>query len=370
MRTMTKTASCLVLAAAMTAPAYAELNDGPYFNLWQGGTFAGNGEVGQGASLLLCGTSVGCNGNTSTDKGYAIFRTAAPNSGAGSGHIDPFLRFQHNEGTALGNATTEAAFNTSNTNIGTITNPNTNPNPTTFANQAKDIDAGKDFNHAIRLGDLIVDANGYFTFRLDINEPGGIKSNILLDELQIFVAGSDQLNAYVMDTASNLATGAPSNGSLTGATKIWDMDYNKLVGGIGDANNGTTVADGTENGPSAQPRLGGIMLDSVQSSGPSNGSGDFDMEFLLHSSLFSGPGITDDSFVYLYNFMGQADAPGPNSEGEAGAGFEEWAATLKTTPDAPPPDGGGVPEPSTAFLMAAGIVGLFRAQRAKSAKTG
>ena len=360
MRTMTKTASCLVLAAAITAPAYAELDDAPYFNLWLG--TAGNQQVGQGDYLLLCGTAGGCNSDTIADAngigtGYAIFRTATPNAGAGSGHIDPFLRFQHNEGAALGNATTEAAFNTSNTDIGTITNPNTNPD-TTFANQAKDIDAGKDFNHAIRLGDLIVDEDGYFTFRLDINEPGGTKSNILLDELQIFVAASDQLNAYVMDTASNLQNGAPINGDLTGATKIWDMDFNKLAGGIGDTNNGTTV------GNSASQRLGGITLDSVKSSGPSNGSGDFDMDFLLHSSLFNG--ISQDSYVYLYNFMGQADSPGPNSAGEAGAGFEEWAATLKTGPDAPPGGGGGVPEPSTAFLMAAGIVGLFRAQRSKT----
>ena len=370
MRTMTKTASCLVLAAAMTAPAYAELADPPYFNLWLG--TAGNQQVGQGDYLLLCGTSGGCNGDTLADAngigtGYAIFKTAAPNSGAGSGHIDPFLRFQHNEGAALGNATTEAAFNTSNTDIGTIYNPNTNPD-TTFANQAKDIDAGKDFNHAIRLGDLIVDEDGYFTFRLDINEPGGTKSNILLDELQIFVAASATLNKYVMDTESNLQNGSPTDGILTGATKIWDMDYNKLAGGIGDAN-GNAIGENVGNtvGTSASQRLGGITLDSVKSSGPSNGSGDFDMEFLLHSSLFNG--ISQDSYVYLYNFMGQADSPGPNSAGEAGAGFEEWAATLKTGPDAPP-DGGGVPEPSTAFLMAAGIVGLFRAQRSKSAKTG
>ena len=364
MRTMTKTASCLVLAAAMTAPAYAELDDSPYFNLWSG--TAGNQQVGQGDYVLLCGTSGGCNGDTVADAngigtGYAIFKTAAPNSGAGSGHIDPFLRFQHNEGAALGNATTEAAFNTSaSPDIGTIYNSDL----TVYsANQAKDVDAGKDFNHAIRLGDLIVDEDGYFTFRLDINEPGGTKSNILLDELQIFVAASATLNQYVLDKAVNQPDGDPVSGSLTGATKkIWDMDYNKFANGIGKS--GTTV------GASPNLRLGGITLDSVKSSGPSNGSGDFDMEFLLHSSLFSGPGITDDSYVYLYNFMGQADSPGPNNAGEAGAGFEEWAATLKTAPDTPPPGGGGVPEPGTAFLMAAGIVGLFRAQRSKSAKTG
>ena len=61
-----------------------------------------------------------------------------------------------NEGAVFENATTEAAFDTSNTAIGTTTNPNTRPD-TTVANQAMDIDAGKDFNHATRLVDLIVD---------------------------------------------------------------------------------------------------------------------------------------------------------------------------------------------------------------------
>ena len=213
MRTMTKTASCLVLAAAMTAPVHAELVDPPYFNLWLG--TAGNQQVGQGDYLLLCGTSGGCNGDTNAvgglGTGYAIFKTAAPNSGAGSGHIDPFMRFQHNEGAATGSATTEAAFNTSaSPNTGTIFNSDLTEYS---ANQAKDIDAGKDFNHAIRLGDLIVDEDGYFTFRLDINEPGGTKSNILLDELQIFVAGSATLNRYVLDKASNQQDGEPVSGS-------------------------------------------------------------------------------------------------------------------------------------------------------------
>lgn len=57
--------------------------------------------------------------------------------------------------------------------------------------------------------------------------------------------------------------------------------------------------------------------------------------------------------------MGETD---PNSKQEADAGFEEWAVDVKTGPDEPPGGGGGVPEPSTAFLMAAGIAGLFRSR--------
>lgn len=336
--------------------AHAELDDAPYFNLWTG--TAGNQQVGQGDYLLLCGTAGGCNGQTALvssggDAGYAIFRTATTNTGAGSGHIDPFLRFQHNEGDANGNATTEAAFSTSaSPDIGQIYNAD----GTLYSqNQAKDVDAGKDFNHAIRLGDLMVDADGYFTFRLDINEPGGSKSNILLDELQIFVANTTTLNQYTLDQTSNQQSGAPVSGSLDGATKVWDMDFNKADGGIGDDDSGTQVAN------SASQRLGGINLDSVKSSGPSNGSGDFDMEFLLHSSLFSGFG--EDSYVYLYNFMGQTDSPGLNDEGEADAGFEEWAAELNVAPEEPPGGGGGIPEPATTALLAAGLLGALRVRR-------
>ncbi len=382
MRTIKKMRHGLLLTAIIASPVYAELADGPYFNLWTG--FAGNGEEGQGDYLALCGVAAGCSGasgvgttdnpGTVTDFGYAIFRTALPNSGAGSGNIDPFLRFQHNEGDALGSATTEAAFNTDYNSgptgfkVGTIYNAGSNDtvfDGTTvyMANQAKDVDAGKDFNHAIRLGDLVADANGYFVFRLDVNEPGGNKSNILLDELQLFVAGDNTLSDYELDKSAGNPEGSPVSGALKGATKVWDMDFNKFPGGIGDANN-----NGVTPSSPAGERLGGIMLDSVLSSGPSNGSGDFDMEFLVHKSLFDS--FLAEDFVYLYNFMGQADQcrnNGPDCvDGASTAGFEEWAAEVE--PSTEPPccgGGGGVPEPGTAFLMAAGVVGLLRANRSR-----
>lgn len=379
MRTNIRMRHSFLLAAIIALPAYAELNDGPYFNLWLG--TAGNQEVGQGDYLVMCGRSGGCNGDTNIagglGAGYAIFRTSTPNSGAGSGNIDPFLRFQHNEGDPTGSATTEAAFNTDYNGgpkgfeVGTIYNAGTVANAfdtnggVKVANQAKDVDAGKDFNQAIKLSDLMVDEDGFYTFRLDVNEPGGTKSNILLDELQLFVASSNTLNQYELDQADSSKTGEPISGTLNGATKVWDMDFNKLVGGVSDNDNGTTVAADNKPGD----RLGGIMLDSVKSSGPSNGSGDFDMEFLVHETLFDG--YSPDSYVYLYNFMGQADPDckpnDPDCDGEASAGFEEWAAEVTTSPTPPGGGGGGggVPEPSTAFLMAAGIAGLFRVNRFK-----
>jgi len=383
MRITTRLGTGLALAVALAVPVHAELNDGPYFNLWQG--VAGNGETGEGLSVVVCGVAGGCNGDINIDgglgAGYAIFRTAATNTGAGSGHIDPFLRFQHNEGDPNGSATTEAAFNTDYNSgpqgfkVGTIYQSGTNnslipgTNDTVFdgttvavANQAKDVDAGKDFNHAIRLGDLAVDENGFYVFRLDVNEPGGNKSNILLDELQLFVAQSNTLNQYELDDADISKTGEPVSGNLNGAKKIWDMDFNKLTGGVGQ--DGVVVEP--DNGSAPDKRLGGIMLDSVLSSGPSNGSGDFDMEFLIHSSLFSGVG--EDEFVYLYNFMGQADpnckTTDPDCAGEASSGFEEWAVEVKTSTDPHCTDcGGNVPEPGSLFLIAAGIAGMWQTKR-------
>jgi PEP-CTERM motif len=349
----------LLLAAQVITPAIAELVDTPYFNLWTGA--AANGALGQGSRLVLCGSgaATACNGDIDAGDGamgtgYAIFSALEKNTGKGSGAIDPFLRFQHNEGAAKGNATTEAAFNTSNPDIGTITNPNTNPD-SVFANQAKDIDAGKDFNHAIKLSDLIVDNDGYFTFRLDINEPGGFKSQLRLDELQFFVAGTDQLNKYVMDTESNQQSGSPVDGTLVGATKVWDMDFNKLnANGVQGAN---TV------GGNANSRYGGVNLDNINDSGPA-GSGDYDMAVRLHSSLFlsAATGFGDNAYVYLYNFAGEAD-PGNKDLGEAQAGFEEWAADVKPSDT---PGGGNVPEPTTALLLAGGLIGMMGSSRKRN----
>ena len=181
--------------------------------------------------------------------------------------------------------------------------------------------------------------------------------------MQFFVAGSDQFNKYTMDTTSaSTATGmlySDGGPNPIAAKKVWDMDFNKInTAGVGFKPAGVQSAAIS----SASNRFGGINLDNVNDSGPA-GSGDFDMAVRLHGSLFTtaASGMGDNAYVYLYNFAGEAD-PGRQDLGEAQAGFEEWAADVAPTAAPPTP---GVPEPSTAFLMGAGLIGILRGARAR-----
>lgn len=341
--------------AFAAAPVSAELNDSPYFNL-----FGGNTEI------TLCGTAA-CDGSATT-KDYGIFSTVAKNSATGSGNIDPFLRFQHNEGLALGSADVESAFNTTNTNVGTIFNPDTG---TYEANQAKDSVAGGQkrmtFNHAVKLSELLAADGDYATFLLDINETGGGGGSLLrIDELALFVGSTDQMNEYSRDipgeSGTDLATGKFIDPDAISA-KVWDMDFNALP-------DGTVLGGGPNN------NYGGLVLDN--SDNIASGSGDWDMEMQIHKELFTDAlgllgGITaDDAWVYLYNEMGEDDPAGGGKGkggggdedlGEACCGFEEWGA-LTTVVDEPP--GGGVPEPGTALLILGGMAGMYRLRRKRS----
>ena len=72
------------------------------------------------------------------------------------------------------------------------------------------------------------------------------------------------------------------------------MDFNSVA-----SNGGSSVSNASGSG-----RTGGLLMDSKVNG--TNGSGDFDMEVLLHKDLFAG--VSANDYVYLYNFAGAADA--------------------------------------------------------------
>lgn len=358
-------------ASVFGAPgAFAALDDTPYFNLWTKGVVNDN-LVGAGTSIALCGTSACATTSTpGTPNQYAQF-SVVHTQPAGSGYIDPFLRFQHNEGANNGSDISEAAYNTNyrdgSQGTGLISGYD---DPTiTTTNQAKDTKAGGDkrnfFNHAIRLGDLQVDENGMVTFLLDINETGNPGVTLRLDELAWYVAESDQMNHYFADdsTGSNDPNGYLTDGTEI-AREVWNMDWNAFSpGGV------TPTAMGDSNYPSNPEKrtgYGGLNLANINDQGKA-GSGDFDLQVKLDKQLFlaAAGGLGDDAYVYLYNFAGRAGDLKQNEQDgtEADAGFEEWASVLSTTP---PPDN-GVPEPSTALLLFGGLAGMLKIQRQRKA---
>lgn len=365
-KAFTGLAACLLLATLAT-PASAELSDPPYFNLWTAGVEHGSGLLGDNTTVELCGTAACDSGGGVDAINYGIFSVVPTNSGAGSGHIDPFLRFQHNEGDANGSNPTEAAFNTGlftppggpGGDVGTITS---DPDNYTGANQAKDA-SGTHFNHVVKLSDLMAE-DGLYSFLLDINEPGADKSTLRVDELALFLSTDAEMKDFLRDEPfknngnPNIATSCFTNGTSCLAAnqvqKVWDMDFNALSTG------------GTQKGGA---NIGGLNINNENDSGKA-GSGDYDMKLQLSSTLFdnalSALGVgADQAYVYLYNYMGEAQSknactPAGDCETEAEAGFEEWAAVVSTAPPPPPP---GVPEPGTALLVVGGLLGMLRARR-------
>jgi hypothetical protein len=207
-----------------------------------------------------------------------MFETSDPNTGAGSGAIDSFLRTQ--------NSPFETGFNTDGAlNLDQVSGCCT---------------------HSITLGELtVVNVGGtdYFELQLDINEPGGSKSLITLQQLELWV---------------NTTTGADDDYSDGLGTKVWDLagDTVEMDSGVG-----------------------------------SSGSGDFDYDVLFPTSILSGFGPGD--YLYLYNVFGDTDMMSSPSE----AGFEEWAART----------GGDtfVPVPAAVWLFGSGLLGLVGVARRK-----
>ena len=198
------------------------------------------------------------NGNSGTitnSYGTAIFEFTQPQP-TGTGVIQPFLRLQ--------NDPSEQGYNTSGVTPGTPFDDKAGP-----------------WTHNLTFADLMTTAvtiNGqnYFKLLLDINEPGGSKSTISLDQLQFYTSTQGSL------TTTNL--------SLLGTLRY-------------------SFSAGDQ-----------VLMDAARN----HGSGSGDMYAYIPVSAFAGTASTD--FVYMYCAFGGTDP----SQG----GFEEWALVVNPIPEA------------------------------------
>lgn len=200
-------------------------------------------------AILICTTVgyatvvdlTGSNDSGTINDAQFVFTTPQP---TGTGVIQPFLRVE--------NTPIEQGYNTS--------------GGTPFDDKAGP------WTHNLTFGDLqntevTLGGVSYFKLLLDVNEPGGKRSLISLDQLQFYTSSIGG------QTTSNVA----SLGTL------------RYTFGSGDS----------------------VILDASRN----HGSGSGDMYAYIPTSDFAGTKTND--FVYLYAHFGNAD--------DSQAGFEEWA---------------------------------------------
>ncbi|OMH39127.1 hypothetical protein [Motiliproteus sp. MSK22-1] len=329
------------VALVISLDAKAIIDDVPYFELYPGATGVNSSET----SVSLCGIS-GC--DSSLDMTISVFAE----KGAGSGNRDTFLRLQNDNA----NITTETAYNTDGGfNGGTTVDPTFLQDDSFYVNGAKDTTAGNgdDFNNAVLLSDLMI-VDGKYQIVLDINEPGGNKSLIRLDEFEVHLSTNGILEQYRPD--EDKTTPTDDSGMSTFADSSWaglvyDMDFDRFGG---DRDNDGTAGNGA---PKQDDGFGGLILDSRASS---NGSGDEDYLFELPTSLFTNAIDSGGMYLHLVTTFGEANTDvDPNTDGFAESGFEEWAAVLGENTS-----GGDIPVPipATAMLLVLGLAGLIRYQ--------
>src|SRR5437588_6938291 len=191
-------------------------------------------------------------GTITNSYGSAIFEFTQPQP-TGTGYIKPFLRVQ--------NDPTEQGYNTS--------------GGTPFDDKAGP------WTHDLTFADLMTTAvtisgQNYFKLLLDINEPGGGKSTISLDQLQFY-------------------TSASGSATTTNISSLGTLRYSFSAGDQ-------------------------VLLDAARN----HGSGSGDMYAYIPVSAFAGTASTD--FVYMYCAFGNTDP----SQG----GFEEWALVVNPIPEA------------------------------------
>jgi hypothetical protein len=216
---------------------------------------AGSLLLATGAHATVVDLINGDSGTITNSYGTAIFEFTQPQP-TGTGVIQPFLRLQ--------NDPSEQGYNTSGVTPGTPFDDKAGP-----------------WTHNLTFADLMTTAvtiNGqnYFKLLLDVNEPGGSKSTISLDNLQFYTSTQGSL------TTTNL--------SLLGTLRY-------------------SFSPGDQ-----------VLLDAARN----HGSGSGDMYAYIPVSAFAGTASTD--FVYMYCAFGNSDP----SQG----GFEEWALVVNPIPEA------------------------------------
>ncbi len=236
-----------------------------------------------------------------------IYNVVAPHP-TGTGVVQSFLRVQQKG--------TEQGFNT-------------DARPMTCDGVTCDDKTDPNFTRNLLTSDVpVVTINGhtYRQFFLDINEPAsqGNTQNLLT---------LDQVEVYVSNNASLTTHSSSSGGSLTGATKVYDMD-----------------SGNTDNF---------VNLDYVLVGGGS-GTGDMVL-YVPDDGLFSG-----NQYVYLFSQFGCTTCSGGGNgqnawtKYQSQAGFEEWwvkgSVNTQTT----------VPEPGTLMLFGTAIAAAYARRRKKS----
>jgi hypothetical protein len=209
-----------------------------------------------GAQATVVDLINGDSGTITNQYGTAIFDFTQPQP-TGTGVIQPFLRVQ--------SSPTEQGYNTSGVTPAAPFDDKAGP-----------------WTHDITFADLMTTAvtiNGqnYFKLLLDINEPGGSKSTITLDQLQF----------YTSSQGSIVTTDLSQLGTLRYSFSPGDM----------------------------------VNMDAARN----HGSGSGDMFAYIPVSAFAGTSSSD--FVYMYCHFGNADF---QTEG----GFEEWALVVNPIPEA------------------------------------
>src|SRR5256885_1669890 len=206
-----------------------------------------------GARATVVDLINGDSGTITNQYGTAVFEFTQPQP-TGTGYMKPFLRVQ--------NDPSEQGYNTS--------------GGTPFDDKAGP------WTHDLTFADLMTTAvtiNGqnYFKLMVDINEPGGSKSTLSLDQLQFYTSSQGSL------TTTNIS----SLGTLRYSFSAGDM----------------------------------VNMDAARN----HGSGSGDMFAYIPVSAFAGTASTD--FVYMYCHFGNADF-------QSSGGFEEWTLVVNPIPEA------------------------------------